>query len=180
MAGIHQNVPKYVGIFQTYNSGTRYRLPEWLGCIRISQNILGYLGLGILGLGTGSQKGWDASGYPRISWDILDLGFWDSVQAARMSGYIKISQDILGYPGLGILGAARMAGIHPRISWDILDLGFWELPECLGYIRISQDILGCIGLGILGLGVGCQNGWDASGYPRISKDILDLGLWDSI
>ena len=69
-----------------------------VGYVKTSQDILGYLRLEILGLGSYRlTEWWDTSRHPRISWDILDLGYWDSVQAACMAG---IHQDIPGHPGI--------------------------------------------------------------------------------
>ena len=68
----------------------------------IHQDILGYRGLGILGLSAGCQNGW-------IHQDILGYLGLGILGAARMAG---IHQDILGYLGLG-LGAGYQNG---RIS----------------------------------------------------------------
>ena len=141
------------------------------------------------------------SGYVRISWDIMDLRFWDSVLAVGMAG---ICQDISGYPGiswtwdsgtlcwllawLGYVGisqdildlgvlAVGMAGI----CWDILDLGFWDSMQAVGIVGICQRglyIPGYLRLGILGL---CWlSAW--LGYVKIyvCQDILGyLGLGSS-
>ena len=142
-----------------------------VGYIKTSQDILGYLGLGILGLGTGCRYGWDTSRYPRTSWDILDLGYWDSVQAAGMAG---IHQDIPGYPGISWTWDTKMAGYiktsqdilgyrYPGISWTLDCRTPYRWPKINGW-----GMSGYLRLGIIGLGAGSQNAWDMSGYLRNS------------
>ena len=92
-----------------------------------------------------------------------------------------------------------------RMCQDILDLGLWDLtlPPGLGHPGMSPDIPGHLGPGTLGPDTASRSGtsrdvpgyprtswtwdsgtkhclqvWDIPGCPRISQDILDLGLWD--
>ena len=205
-AGTCWVVPGYPRTSWTWDSGTIHCLQGWdmLGCPRISQDILdlglwdltlpprlghaglsqdipGHLGPGTLGPYTDSKAGtcWVVPGYPRTSWT------WDSGTLHCLHGW-----DIVGCP---------------RISQDILDLGLWDLtlPPWLGHPKMSQDIPGHLGPGTLGPYTAsmaltsqdvpgyprtswtwdsgtlhCLHGWDMLGCPRISQDILDLGLWD--
>ena len=158
-----------------------HTLPPWLGHPKMSQDIPGHLGPGTLGPYTASTAGtcWVVPGYPRASWT------WDSGTLHCLH-----SLDMLGCP---------------RISQDMLDLGLWDLtlPPRLGHPGLSQDIPGHLGPGTLepytafmawtcwvvpgyprtcwtwdSGTLHCFHGLDIPRCPRISQDMLDLGLWD--
>ena len=179
-------------------------LPPRLGHAGLSQDIPGHLGPGTLGPYTASKAGtsWVVPGYPRTSWT-WDSGTLHCLQGWDMLGCPRISQDILDL-GLWDITLPPWLG-HPKMSQDILDLGLWDLtlPPRLVHAGLSQDIPGHLGLGTLGPYTAstagtcwvvpgyprtswtwdsgtlhCLQGWDMLGCPRISQDILDLGLWD--
>ena len=176
-------------------------LPPGLRHPGMSWYIPGHIGPGSLGPNAASTI-WDIPGCPWISQDILDLGLWDLTLPPGL-GHPGMSQDILGL-GLWDLTLPPRPGC-PWISQDILDLGLWDLtlPPGLGHPGMSWYIPGHLGPGTLGLDTASRSGtsrdvsgyprtswtwdsgtkhclqvWNIPGCPRISKDILDLGLWD--
>ena len=107
MAGIHQDTLD-LGYWDSVQ-GCRYGC---MGYIKISQDILGYLGLGI-------PKWLDTLRHPRISWDIDILGYLGlGIVGLHIGGQnlmVGVCQDILGYLRLGILGL----GAGSQNGWDM-------------------------------------------------------------